>query len=197
MDSTSRLCRGPAETGLVSGTRVETGSGWVPVETVAAGDRLYVLDGSQRQVRHVHVHSRGPEPPAWLAKGLVLVPGGALDNCEDFYLLPDTLVLLGGTAVEALTGDSVALVRAADLVGFGGIQRAMPVDGVDLIELVFGEEEVVYANTGVLIHCPGSDLGQPERTTFPRASARTARALMACRDPLAGGRPARAVPRFG
>ena len=112
--------------------------------------------------------------------GLILVPGGALDNCEDFYLLPGAHVLLSGSAVAAITGDAAALVRAEDLAGHGGIGRALPVDGIEVVRFGFDEEEVIWANTGVLVHCPADDR-DPVSGVFPVLDAEAARVLLTCR----------------
>ncbi len=179
--------------GLTTGTLVETETGWRAAEALSAGDAVHTLGGAVQPIRSVEKTCYGTSVFSLFPRGLVLVPGGALGNCETFYLLPETHVLLSGTAIAALTGDSVALVSAADLVGYRGIVRALPVDGIEAMRLVFDEDEVIFANSGVLIHCPAADAEAGQVSgLFPTLTRNAAQVLMSC-EPVVDQPPASAL----
>lgn len=168
--------------GLVSGTMVETGDGWRPVESLVPGDRVHTMDGSKRTLRGLRRRRIEGDIRRTFPGGLVLVPGGALGNCEAFYLLPETLVLLSGPVVEGLSGESAAFVGAGDMVGHGGIARTLPVDEIEIVAPVFADAEIVYVNTGVLVRCAPPGQGDPESRAarFPVLRGRKAAVLLAC-----------------
>ena len=169
--------------GLTTGMLVDTDAGWRAIERLEPRDRVHTLGGALRALREVQRVRFGAGLADRFPQGLVLCPGGALDNCEAFYLFPDTHVLMTGAAVEALTGNGAALVRAADLVGHLGIVRALPVDGIDLVTLGFDDEEVVFANSGVRVHCPAPHQREGQVSDlFDVLDADQARVLMACRS---------------
>lgn len=145
--------------GLIAGTQVETAEGWKTVERVRTGEKVHTYDGGLRPVRRIERTVFGAEVRQVFPDGLLMVPGGALDNCDAFYLLPDQHVLLESVIAAEVLGAPSTLVPAAALEGYRGIMRVMPVDLIEVITLLFDEEEVVFANTGTMMHCP------------PRASA--------------------------
>ena len=169
-----------ALTGLTDGMCVETEDGWRQVSALRTGMRVHAFDGGLRPVRRIERLTFGADLPGLFPEGLILVPGGALGNCQDFYLLPAAHVLLSGGAVAAITGDVAALVQAEDLAGHGGICRAMPVDGIESVRIEFDDEEVIWANTGVLVHCPVSGEERPVSRMFPVLDAEAARVLLTC-----------------
>jgi len=154
-------------TGIVAGTRVETESGWRPVESLLTGTKVQTYAGLRRVARvdrsFVEPSNRvmNPEP-------MLLVPGGALNNCSAFYLLPDQLVLLETIYAEEIFGDAATLVPGAALEGFRGIEQVRPRGLVEIITLQFDVEDVVYGNTGVLFHCPSirAQLGAGLRSDY-------------------------------
>lgn len=179
--------------GFLAGTLVESDAGWQPVETLAIGQPVQTWDGGLRPLARLERRRIAP------AAGLVAVPGGVLSTCSDLILLPDQHLLVETGAAAALLDQDVALVPAAALLGWQGVQTIRPRQGRDVIALAFEAEEVVYANTGALIHCPAA--GAPARPV-PRSEFFTvldrdgARALLgfapAPIDPAAG---AVAMPR--
>ena len=149
----------PVRSGIVAGTRVETESGWRAVESLLTGTKVQTYAGLRRVARiersFVEPANRSvnPEP-------MLLVPGGVLNNCSAFYLLPDQLVLLETIYAEEVFGDAATLIPGAALTGFRGIEQVRPRGLVEIITLQFDEEDVVYGNTGVLFHCPS--VGAPQ-----------------------------------
>lgn len=113
----------------------------------------------------------------------VLVPGGLMGACADLMLLSSTGVLLG-------TGDrrpkmARALVPARALRALPGVTLRPAGGRIEAVRLVFAEEEAIWANTGVLVHCPRGDTSQ-----FPRLEAAEARAMLRGK-PRTGARPER------
>ena len=143
----------PRQTGFVTGTLVETSLGWRAVETVMTGDAVQTY-GGLRAVLRVRRGLVEPGNALTYPEGLLLVPGGALNNCSAFYLLPDQHLLLETIYAEEVFGDAATLVPAAALEGFRGITAVRPRGLIEVYTLVLAEEDVVFANTGVLFHCP-------------------------------------------
>ena len=63
----------PALSGLLTGTLVETASGWQRVETLTAGTRVQTLDGGLARLLRLHRHLIRPEDAA----DLIHLPGVA------------------------------------------------------------------------------------------------------------------------
>ena len=154
-----------ATRGLVAGTRIGTSMGWRAVEALAAGDMVLTFDNGLQPL------VEGRRETYWLSDAaigdtaLVIVPAGAMGNSVDVALLPDQGVLIESEAACDSHGDPFAVLRAKTLTGFRGITRVAPLAHMEIITLVFEYDEVVYAEGGVLLHCPRAivridDLGQ-------------------------------------
>lgn len=171
-------------TGLIAGTRVETADGWKPVEMIRTGEKVHTYDGGLQPVTRIERTVFGADNREAFPEGLLMVPGGALDNCDAFYLLPDQHVLLESDVAEDVLGAPAVLVPATALEGYKGIMRVMPVDVIEVVTLLFDDEEVVYANTGVMMHCaPKKAAGAALRGTtrsgfFQVLDAERARAMI-------------------
>ncbi len=142
-----------AQAGIVAGTRLEAASGWRPVESLMRGDAVYTLDGGLRQIVDIQREDMTP-------RRQLFVPGGALDNCAEMLLLPGQHVLLDADIAEEAFGSPLVLVPAAALAGYNGIAWQDGQERVEIVTLGFDEEEVVYGNTGAMLHCPAT--GQME-----------------------------------
>lgn len=182
-------------TGLIAGTRVETAEGWKSVEQIRTGEKVYTFDGGLQPVKRIERTVYGAEVQEVFPEGLLMVPGGALDNCDAFYLLPEQHVLLESAIAEEVLGNATALVPAAALENYRGITRVMPVDLIEVVTLLFDDEEVVYANTGAMMHCApkkaaGAALRGTMRSAFfnvlPLEQARAMVELMAANNPFDG-----------
>lgn len=144
---------GPAD-GIVAGTQVATSMGWRPVEAIAAGDMVMTFDHGLRPVVSVK------RTQLWLGQGHcpdhlqpLAVPAGALGNKRPLLLLPEQTVLVESDMAEAMFGDPFALIPAAALEGYRGIDRITPHQRVEVVVLEFEEDEVVYANGCGMMHC--------------------------------------------
>jgi hypothetical protein len=152
-------------TGFAAGTLVETEVGWRPVSDLVAGIRLATFDGGFAEV--IGLRRSRPMPQGNTA--LVLVPGGALGNCDDAILGAGQEVLLPTGPAEAALDAAFALVRASDLAGHFGIRAVASQDG--LFQIDFAAEEVVWANSGLLLRCPAGAGGGFLRLDSTRARA--------------------------
>ncbi|MFN6980252.1 MAG: Hint domain-containing protein [Gemmobacter sp.] len=157
---------------LIAGTRVETAGGWRDVAHLRAGDRLQTFDGGLRPLIAVEQVRLVPEA----GRMAIRIEGGTLGACDDLTLLPGAQVLIatGKTRPEAAR----ALVPALSLRGVPGVVT-VPLDGpVSAVRPVFADDEVIWANTGVLLFSPG-----PVRTAqFPALDPAAARHALARRS---------------
>ncbi len=134
--------------GFIQGTRVEAADGWRPVESLMRGDAVYTFDGGLREIRAIHREEVRPVR-------VLNVPGGALDNCAELALLPGQHMLLEAPEAEAAHGSPLALLPAAALAGWRGVEWVnWKARKVEVVTLVFDEEELVWGNSGALFHCP-------------------------------------------
>ena len=173
----------PVSTGLAAGTPVETRHGWRAVETLRPGDAVQTLDGGLACIAAMD--------RTWLLpamQGAVLdLAGGAFGNCAGLTLLPDQHLLLDLDPTD-LTGDLPdalgVLMPAQALDGHRGITRRRVRAPLEVVTLMFAQEELVWAASGVLLHCPAVRHGAgalPQGDLFPTLPAAAARRLLAAR----------------
>lgn len=167
---------GNRHAGLLAGSLVETAGGWRRVETLSPGACVATFDGGYAKLTRVEHRTLWPA----LSDEVIFVPAGALDNCSDFSLLADQLVLLTSDIAQEVLDAPGAMFPAAALVGFRGITRQPILNPVEVLTLRFADEEVVYVNSGALIHCaaegPDAKSGAMAKRYFevleePRAQA--------------------------
>lgn len=143
-----------AARGLLAGTRVGTSMGWRAVEALAPGDMVLTFDNGLQPLVEVRRETYWHNDVAMGDVNVVMVPAGAMGNSVDVTLLPDQGVLIESEAACDAQGDPFAVLRAKALDGFRGIIRAAPEPQMQVITLVFENEEVIYAEGGILLHCP-------------------------------------------
>ncbi|THH38890.1 hypothetical protein E4Z66_04850 [Aliishimia ponticola] len=128
---------------LGDATMLETRTGWMPVAELTRGDAVATLDG-------------GFAPISWIsedrvARSAMLVPAGALDNCSDIYLPADALIAIEAPLdFQEAKSDHVSMPLSA-LEGYRGIRRDEDIV-MTTRTLGFAEEEMLWAQTGLLIH---------------------------------------------
>lgn len=145
--------------GLVAGTVVATAMGWRPVEAIVEGDMVLTFDRGLQPVRRVYRGALWTSPePCPRALWPLKVPEGAVGNQQELVLVPEQSVLVESDTADLLFDDPFALVSASDLEGFRGIERMVPFGAVDVVQLQFDEDEVIFAASGALIFCPMLDL---------------------------------------
>lgn len=148
--------------GLIDGTLVETASGWQPVETLRVGDSVYTLDGGLRRVVALNRREVLPGEP------VVQIAGGHLDASSDVMLMPGQGVLLDTVGLMAAP---YARVSATTLTACVGATATASPRRAEVVTPIFAEEEVVWAQSGLLLLCPGVRGGE---TAFPELHARAA-----------------------
>ncbi len=138
--------------GLVAGTKVATKAGWAAVETIQVGQQVLTFDGGLQTVialtRHVLVANTND-----VASFPMSVPAGALGNLEAMTILPHQPVMIESDLAEEITGDPFALIPAFALEGVRGITLTRPTNYVEVIQLYFAQDEIVFANIGALFLC--------------------------------------------
>lgn len=135
--------------GIVAGTLVETEAGWRPVERLSEGMCVATYDGGFAPLARVERRHLWPAAEV----EVIHVPGGALDNCAAFSMLPGQHVFLASVVAETVLGTGGALVAASALEGHFGITRQRLFRPVEVLSLRFAAEEIVYVNSGTLVHC--------------------------------------------
>ena len=139
-------------TGLVAGTKVATSAGWAQIETIREGQKVLTFDGGLQTVIAITRHALMADTMD-IASWPLSVPAGALGNREDMMILPHQSVMIESDAAEDMTGDPFALIPGAALVGFRGITQERPAEWVEVIQLHFAQDEIVFANIGALFLC--------------------------------------------
>ncbi|MGB3147911.1 MAG: Hint domain-containing protein [Paracoccaceae bacterium] len=160
------------QTGLLAATLIETEAGWRLAGHLQAGDRLPTFDGGSCTITGVARRTLVPGQGA----GVIQIPGGALGNCADLYLMPDQELLITHPVVEEVLDCCGALVRARDLVGHRAIARLPVSQPLQMITLTLARQELVFANSGVRILL---DAGSGRDDGFyPRVTAQQAEAML-------------------
>jgi Hint domain len=145
--------------GVIAGTLVETVSGWRSVEDIRVGEMIQTLDGGAKRV--VAINRREILP----GEAVVEVKGGCFDACSDVLLMPRQGVLLD---TVGLMGALYARVPATALTSVVGALRKHTQRREEVVTPIFEEEEVIWAQSGMLLHCPGIRVAE---TAFPELHA--------------------------
>ena len=176
--------------GILSGTPIATPRGWVPVERLAPGDLVLTFDDGPVPLLEMWSQPLPQAPTAGLsarAHWPLEVPQGVLGNRLPLRLLPEQHVLIECDAAEAMFGDPFALVPAAALDGYRGIELAVPEPGLSAWRPGFARDAILYAGRGALLAAPSPDLtgatdteGAETRAVYEVLPLAEARALVAC-----------------
>ena len=139
-------------TGMIAGTKVAMKFGWAPIETVQVGQRVLTFDDGLQEVTAITRHvlmADTTDRASWPLS----VPAGALGNVQPMTILPHQPVMIESDLAEQMTGDPFALIPAASLEGYAGITSDLPHGWVEVIQLHFAQDEIVFANIGALFLC--------------------------------------------
>ena len=167
----------PVIGGIVAGTLVETETGWQPVDHLRIGTRVHTLDGGLTRILALDRRSLAVQAET----SLIHVPGGHYDACCDLMLVPGQHVLIDTLGDRSHGAAPYVLLPAMALTSDPLIRRDFPDLTVEVITPLFAEEEVIFANSGVLLHCPSVIDGAgryPDDSFFPRLDAATARQFL-------------------
>lgn len=171
--------------GLVDGTHVVTAQGWKPVDTLQVGDFVLTFDNGLQPVAAIHHEEFAPAPSETRAdRSAILVPAGALRNRRPLWLMPDLGILVESDIALEDTGDPFAIVPGKALAGHRGIAPGAAEAPLGVTKLGFGEEEVIYVEGGMLVHCPAStDMGTADddaQAIYKMMEFRAAKFMVAC-----------------
>ena len=167
----------PVTTGLVAGTLLETARGWADVATLRIGDAVQTLDGGLSRILGLDRRVLRPEPET----SLILIPGGCHDACHDLLLMPGQHILKDTLDDATCHGAPFVLLPAFAMTIDGMVTRHFPEAEVEVVTPLFADEEIVFANSGVLLHCPGVIDGAgraPLNSFFPRMDSVEARGFL-------------------
>ncbi|MBT0958587.1 Hint domain-containing protein [Alphaproteobacteria bacterium KMM 3653] len=148
--------------GLTAGTLVATPKGWRGVETISAGDEVMTFDGGMQRVQAVArsvLWGGDMECPG--AYRPLHIPAGLLGNRRDMQVLPEQTVVLESDAAEAAFGDPFALVPAVALEGLPGVESLSPRGLIEVVQLSFEDDQLIYAEGSALVFCPSHVAGEP------------------------------------
>ena len=160
----------PQAGGFLPDTLVETDRGFLQMRDVKPGDSIYTFDGGAQEVKSVkHGVPR--------LTTLVHVPAGALGNDTDLLLPSDQIVALELDAAERLFDVALVMTKLISLVGYKGIAAAMP-ERMARIHIKFDEEELIWAESGMLMHNAGDSLD----SAFRKLSLAETRQILASED---------------
>lgn len=156
---------------FVPGTMLETRKGWIAVEHLSAQDEVYTLDGGLAPIQSVSASQQRTEHETWC------VPAGTLNACSDLHLSENQFIAFDSRACETLFDAPVVLAPITACAGFGGIAPTKAFRQPLNVTLEFAEEEILYAQTGALLHVPAQS-GESFFRTLSYGETRAALALM-------------------
>ena len=144
-----------ARQGFVAGTCVASNLGWKPVEDLCIGDKVLTFDNDMQRLTDiqretVHTAFLGTRP----SDAPLFVPRGALENRVDLWLMPDQGVMIEDETLCDRYGDPFAVVPAGALDGVRGIERRKPPAEFHVTVLSFADDQILYAEGGLLCFCP-------------------------------------------
>lgn len=136
--------------GIPGATLIETATGWRPADTLRPGDLIATWDGGFRPLTSV----RAERVALGHGTTMVRVPGGVLNNCRPVLLTAAQLVLIRSPYVAAVLDAESVLLPAESLAGYRGVTKAAGHSAMTLVALHFEEQELVFAASGLTLHCP-------------------------------------------
>lgn len=139
-----------ASTGLTGGTLVETTQGWCPVADLRIGARVHTLDGGAAQVLGLD------RRPVTDLPG-IRIPGGMADSCSDLILPLDQYLLTDTLGDPNLPDADMVLIPATAWISQPCV-TPVRITG-EIVTPMFADEEIVWANSGALLHCPSVAAG--------------------------------------
>jgi hypothetical protein len=126
---------------FLAGTRIETGDGPRPIESLRAGDMVRTLHHGMQPLRwigHSTVRGIGLNAPVQIAAGI-------MGNTEALSVSPNHRILLRCAEAELFFGSTEVLVPAKFLID-GQSVRSMPARQVDYLHLLLDRHETVFSN---------------------------------------------------
>lgn len=141
--------------GFPSATHVVSNLGWRRVDDLRVGDKVLTFDNGMRPIvelqRETLMTTGAPMPQS---QWPLLVPAGAMSNRRSLRVLPDQGIFIESDLVSDAQGDPYAIIPASALIGYRGIEPVRPDAALTINTLSFAQDEVVYAEGGMLAFCP-------------------------------------------
>lgn len=131
---------------VMPSTLLETPAGWRQAGSLEKGDAVWTLDGGFCELTEVARQVSTGATRHWH------VPAGALNNCSDLRLWGGQYLALLDPACEDLFETPCVLAPISAMNGFRGIAPVCSFGPREGIALRFAGEEVIYAQTGTLLH---------------------------------------------
>lgn len=137
-------------TGLTGGTLIETETGWHMAADLRIGQRVHTLDGGAAMILGL---DRRPvrDLPA------IRIPGGLAETCCDL-ILPCDQYLLTDTLRDPHMPDLDLVLIPARAWASQPCVTEIRYTG-EIITPLFADEEILWANSGALLHCPAITTG--------------------------------------
>lgn len=140
-----RVLPAAAPVGLSGATLIETETGWKPAETLRIGTRVHTFDGGLATILGL---DRAPVTDS----AAILIPGGIAGNCADLILPRGQTILVDTLDDPSLPDAEMVLVPSAAFTGLPGVHETRLTG--EVITPMFADEEILWANSGTLLHCP-------------------------------------------
>lgn len=176
--------------GFLGGTHVVSNLGWRRVEDLRVGDKVLTFDNGMRPILELQRETLClDEAPMPRGQWPLLVPEGVVQNRRALHVLPDQGIFIETELVSDAQGDPYAVIPAAALIGYRGVEPVQPMGVLTINTLSFAQDEVVYAEGGMLTHCPcaRSLMEAPEEPIYQVLDLEEARDLVAGMAALEGG----------
>ena len=132
---------------FVSGTQIVTARGLRKVEDIIAGDLIVTRDHGVRPVAWAGGKFLSAD---YLAEHPEFAPvqirAGAIGNRRALSVSPQHRILMRGQQHDVMVEDGLNLIPATALVGYPGVERFCPKQGVTYHHLLFADHEIVFGD---------------------------------------------------
>lgn len=126
---------------FVSGTRIDTARGAIPVEEVQVGDLVRTLDDGWQPVRWHGAR----QVPSLGAMAAVRIPAGTFGDHGALAVSPQHRLHFAGWQAELYCGEAEVLVKAIHLVRAGRLQQDTSGAAVTYHHLLFDRHQIIRA----------------------------------------------------
>lgn len=125
---------------FMRGTRIDTETGSVPIETLRVGDRVRTLDHGIQTIRWIE----SSRLPGHGIHAPVRIAAGALGNTRALWVSQQHRILISGYDTNLHFGEPEVLIAAKNLVGLPGVEiRDVPC--VEYFHMLFDRHEIVFS----------------------------------------------------
>lgn len=167
-------------TGLTSATMIATTRGWYPAGDLLPGDQVLSFDHGLQPIADLGWDRVAVRTTPM---HMIHIPANSLGNAQSLHVTQDQAILIESDIAQDVFDDPFVALRAADLVGYRDIARVPCRQAVELVTLYFRNPQMIYAQGGILLHCPrlGTDAdtaNQPNASSYEILNTTQASMLM-------------------